>query len=127
MIHHAFQAELYGLTPAQRTSGAAAVNSALDSEQVQDVTSRTVDANRTIRGQTMLFVECDFTARAAGDRIFAVARNWASTRAADAANGAHSYVRLRSVDDVARTIVMQLAESPGWVEIETEESLDSLV
>lgn len=122
---HAFQAELYGLTQAQRNNGAAAVNAALDSEQVSEVTERTVDANRTLRGQVMLFVEATFTTEGAGTRIFTTARNWASTRSEDAPNGTHSYVRLRSVDFDAREVAVRYAESPGWVASTTTEPLDT--
>lgn len=124
-VRHALQAELYGLTQNQRNNGATAVNQALDGEAVEEIFSRTVDPNRTVKGQVMLFVEADFSTEGAGTRIFNTARTWASTRAEDAPNGAHSYVRLRSVDDVARTITMRYAESPGWVADTTTEQMRS--
>lgn len=114
-IRHALQAELYGLTLNQRNNGAAQVNQALDGEAVEEVFDRTVDPNRTLRGQVMLFVEADFSTDGAGQRIFNAARAWADGRSENAANGTHSYVRLRSVDDVARTITTRYAESPAWV------------
>lgn len=128
MIRHALQAELYGLTTTQRNQGAAQVNAALDGENVDDVTNRTVIASRTVRGVTSLFVEADFSSDAAGQRIFNAARSWAATRATDTTmvgQAVHSYVRLKSVDDVARTITTRYAESPGWVTATDTVSLDS--
>lgn len=126
-VRHALQAELYGLTAAQRTNGAAQINAALDSEAVEDVEGRMVIASKTTRHGTCLFVEVNFSTDGAGQRIFNTARNWASTRSEDAAGGFHSYVRVRSVDDVARTITQRYAESPGWVADVTVEDLDSLL
>ncbi len=127
-VRHAFQAELYGLNATQRNQGAAQVTDALDSEAIADVTYRLVDPAKVLRGLTMLFVEADFTSDAAGQRIFGAARNWAATRATDATNNrgvlVHSYVRVRSVDDVARTITTRYAESPGWVETVSTVSMD---
>lgn len=125
-IRQAFQVELYGLTAAQRTNGAAAVNSALDSEAVQEVTSRIVDPDRVVRRQALLFVEADFTTEAAGGRIFNTARTWASTRAETAANGVPSYVRLISVDDEARTRTERYADSAnGWTATVVTTGLDA--
>lgn len=123
MIRHAFQLEGYGLTPAQRTTGAAAVNTALDSENVSEVSNRTVNANYVKRGSTLLFVEVDFSAQAAGQRVFDIARNWLDGKAVDAANGEKSYVRVRSIDYVEMTIVQRYAESPGWVMVLSNENL----
>jgi hypothetical protein len=127
-VRHAFQAELYGLSSAQRTTGATQVNNALNSEAVSEITARQVDPQKVLRGLTMLFVEADFTTAGAGGRIFTTARTWASTRAADATNNrgtlVHSYVRLTTVDDVERTITVRYAESPGWVTSETTVSMD---
>jgi hypothetical protein len=113
MPRYALQAELYGLTQAQRTSGATAVNNAFDSGKL--VGEKIVDDNKTIHGQVCLFVEANFDSRAEGDRIFGVARSWASTRSTDAADGRHSYVRLREVDEANGLIHTRYAESPGWV------------
>jgi hypothetical protein len=128
-VRHALQSELYGLTQAQRNSGATLINQALDGENVDEVFNRLVDPAKVLRGQTMLFVEVDFSSDAAGQRIFNAARNWADGRATDVINNrgttVHSYVRVRSVDDVARTITQRYAESPGWVAAVTVESLDT--
>lgn len=122
-VRHAFQSELYGLTPAQRTTGAAAVNNALDGENFSEVSNRTVDPNRIGHGsEALLFVEVDFTTTAAGVRVFDTAAAWASTRATDAASGLHSYVRVRSITE-GGGITQRLSESPGWVtEVTTEDS-----
>jgi hypothetical protein len=121
MPRFALQAELYGLTPAQRTQGAAAVNSAFDSGKV--VGDVVVDPNKTSRHGLLLFVEANFDSRAEGDRIFAVCRDWASTRSTDAADGFHSYVRLREVQEAQGQVLQRLAESPGWVQADTTEPL----
>jgi hypothetical protein len=122
------QSELYGMTQNQRNQGATQMNAFLDSENVEEVFGRQVDPAKTLRGQTMLFVEVDFTSDVAGQRVFNAARNWADGRASNVvnSNGAtvHSYVRVRSVDDVARTITQRYAESPGWVTAVTVEPLD---
>jgi hypothetical protein len=123
-VRHAFQAELYGLTPAQRANGATAVNNTLDGENVSEVSNRTVDPDRIKRGQALLFVEVDFSTQGPGDRLFTTARDWAATRASTAPDGSKSYVRMRSVDDVARTITQRLTESPDWTDVTTVEQLD---
>lgn len=125
MIRYALQAELFGLSAAQRTNGANQVNAAIANETIVPTEPAIIDPNKTIRGDVMLFVEANFTTRAGADRIFDTARDWAATRAGDAASGRHSYVRLRVVDDVARTIVERYAESPGWVASVTTLPLDS--
>lgn len=120
-VRHAFQAELYGLTPAQRASGATAVNSALDGENVSEVSNRTVNPDYVKRGSTLLFVEVDFSTQGAGTRVFDTAFAWAASRAVDAPNGEHSYVRVRSVGAADGSIEQRVAQSPGWVTETTHE------
>jgi hypothetical protein len=115
------QAELYGLTQNQRDTGAAFVNNAFDTGKL--VGDAIVDPNKTLRGNTMLFVEANFDSRAEGDRIFNTARTWASTRSEDAANGTHSYVRLREVREDLGEVRQSVASSPGWAQVDTVESL----
>jgi hypothetical protein len=121
MPRFALQAELYGLTQNQRNQGATAINSAFDSGKV--VGDVVVDPNKTSRHGALLFVESNFDSRAEGDRIFAVCRDWASTRSTDAADGFHSYVRLREVQEAQGQVLQRLAQSPGWVQADTTEPL----
>lgn len=124
MVRHAFQAELYGLTATQRNQTVTQVNNALSGRQV--VESSTV-AIRTRRGDTYVLIECTFATQGDGDAIFDVARTRA--QAVNAGTGAlslaPSYVRMRSVDDVERTITTRYAETPGWVESTVVDPLDS--
>lgn len=120
MVRYALQAELGGLTPAQRNNGATQFQAALDNDAVTIIETPNVQPNKTVRGEVELFIDANFSVRASIDRVFATAYNWARTRATDFPSGRHSYVRLRAVDDQARTITERYAESPGWVDTETE-------
>lgn len=122
MARHALQVELYGLSQGQRDQGATIVNQALDSEQAEDVMARMVEANKTTRNGTCLFVEADFSSDLSGQRIFNAARNWANGRSEDAVTGFHSYVRVRTVDPNDGSVTQRLASSPGWVEQITTEA-----
>lgn len=119
-VRYALQAELGGLTLAQRNNGAAAVQNALDSDAVTVTEVPNVQASKVVHGDTELFVDANFTVRASIDRVFLAAFNWASTRAETMPSGRRSYVRLRAVDPAAQTITERYAESPGWVDTETE-------
>jgi hypothetical protein len=115
-VRYALQAELGGLTPAQRASGAAQVQAALDNDAVTITEAPNVQPDKVVHGDTELFIDANFTIRASTDRVFLAAYNWAKTRATDMPSGRHSYVRVRVVDDVARTITQRSAESPAWVD-----------
>lgn len=115
-VRYALQAELGGLTPAQRQNGATQVQTALTNDAVTVTEAPNVQPDKVVHGDTELFVDANFTIRASTDRVFNAAYNWASTRATDMPSGRHSYVRVRVVDDVARTITQRYAESPGWVD-----------
>lgn len=118
-VRYAFQAELFGLTPAQRTNGATQLQAALDNDAINVTEAPNIDPNKVIRGETMLFADANFTTDASIRRVLTSAYNWASTRASESPSGRHSYVRLRAVDDVARTITERYAESPAWTVVET--------
>lgn len=125
MTRFAFQTELWGLTATQRRQGATAINAALDSEAVSDVTDRTVIQDFIgHHGEVELFAEANFASDASSQRVFSTARQWASTRAEDSPSGRHSYVRIRAVDADTRTILTRYAESPGWIE---QDSTDEMV
>lgn len=123
MIRYTLQAELYGLTQNQINQGINFVNNAITNESV-NVSGPVAVRQQTVRGDVELLVEVnDFTTRSSGDRIFNSCVGWASSRAEDAASGAHSYVWLKEVDDQAGTIKTRRADSPGWVEQNTTEPL----
>lgn len=119
MPRYALQAELFGLTATQRAQGAAAVQSALDSDAVNVTEAPNVDPNKVIRGEPELFVDANFITDASIRRVYTAAYNWASPKATDSASGRHSYVRLREIDEQAHMVTERYAESPGWVIGET--------
>lgn len=117
-VRYTLQAELFGLTPAQRTQAVNTVTAAITGEQV-NVSGSWVAREQTMRGTMMVIVEVnEFTARAAGDRIFDACVSWARTRATGA-----SYVWIKEVDDIAGTIQTRRAAAPGWTDENTTEPL----
>jgi hypothetical protein len=124
-IRHAFQAELYGLTPAQRNATITQITNFLAGRAVVEASSV---REQTSHGDIEVLVEATFSLKSDGDAVFDQAETRAQNVGAGVGtnSGLPSYVRMRSVDDVARTVTMRLSQAPGWVESTTVESLDSL-
>lgn len=123
-VRHAFQSELFGLTAAQRNATVTRLQNFLDGHTVVESSSV---RQQTVHGDVEVLCEAVFSLKSDGDSVFdqAVARASGIGATTGANSGLQSYVRLRSVDDVARTITTRYAESPDWVEQDTVESLDA--
>jgi hypothetical protein len=127
-----FQAELFGLSAAQRAATITFINNQLSGKNIR------VDSVPVVREQVAhqnpppiiieLVIEVSFGARADGDAIFDAAVSRAQSLGATNAPapwGEPSYVRLKEVDDAARIITTRVAESPGWAESTDVISMDA--
>jgi hypothetical protein len=126
-----FQAELFGLTQAQRDATIAFVSNALQGHATR------LDNPPVVREQVAhqnpppiimeVVIQVSFVAKTDGDALFDTVVSRAQSIGATDAPAPwdnHSYVRMTEVDDVARTITRRYAQSTGWVESTTTISMD---
>lgn len=124
-IRYEFQAELFGLTAAQRQDAIAQIASAAASHRV-DMTGEFINREQNAHGDMEYVCQASFTARGSIDNFFDSVVAWAKPRATDTAADPprHSYVRLTQVDDgPAWQISRRYVESPDWVEQDTTEPI----
>lgn len=124
-IRHAFQAELYGLTAAQRNATVTQVTNFLDGRAVVESSTVLVQSRR---GDQFVLVEATFETKGDGDALFDTARTRAINVGATVGvnSGQASYVRMSSVDFDARTITTRFSQAPGWEDSTTVDPLDTL-